>query len=352
MLATGIGGSETAAIHMARCLAARGHEVICLGDHLGYEGVHDGATYQNFQRLLDGEFGTLDCDVFISSRDKRAHQVPVKAGLKVLWVHDIHVGDDWSNDLNHFDRILCLSQQARTKFLAFYPQLPPAKVVLTRNGIDASLYAGEQAKDFPPRFTYSSSPDRGLETLVYLWPRIRDIAPGASLHVYYGFENWKKMAKADTRTMMKIAFFEQLLSQKEEEGIFYHGRVGQQELANSQMRSSLWLYPTAFFETYCITALEAQAAGALPVTTALGALIETVKVGRLINGRNTSDEYQQSFLECTKELLTNSQLREISSKSAREWALQQTWENLAKEWETMFLGEMPIEVSYEPTAVS
>ena len=36
----GIGGSETAAVHMARELANRGHEVVMFGEHEGFEGLH------------------------------------------------------------------------------------------------------------------------------------------------------------------------------------------------------------------------------------------------------------------------------------------------------------------------
>src|SRR5207253_1372023 len=69
-------------------------------------------------------------------------------------------------------------------------------------------------------------------------------------------------------------------------GVVHHDMIGQQELADLQLSCEAWLYPPqpnhengmgGFLETYCITAVEAQAARAVPVTRLNGALAETVK---------------------------------------------------------------------------
>jgi len=195
-----------------------------------------------------------------------------------------------------------------------------------------------QKKDIPPRFTYSSSPDRGLDLLLNMWSKIREIAPNAELHVCYGFKTWKAMAKGLRAMELKIAWFEDRLRRMEEEGVIYHDRVGQDELAAYQLRSALWLYPTDFKETSCITAMENQAAGAVPVCTAMAALNETVgERGVLITPFNREPRYEKDFLSAIERLLANPDDRIIASAVAREHALKHfSWDGVAAQWEEIF----------------
>lgn len=339
----GIGGSETAVIHMARELCELGHEVTCIGDHRGFAGIYDGVNYVVYQDLLEGTVPPVTCDIMISSRDKQAHLVPVTAKKKILWVHDLHVGDDWRRDLVKYDRVFCLSEYAKRIFLSYYAHLDLKKIWVTRNGIDIGRYLTFRPKGPTSRFTYSSSPDRGLDVLLTFWPQIRAFLPEAELHVYYGFDTWRKMVESqgNRAAMLKVAYFESAVKGAEKQGVHYHGRVGQYELSRSQCASSLWLYPTAFLETYCITALEAQAAGSIPITTAIGALTETVKHGVLLPPRNTEVSYRASFLEAVKSFTTDDSF-EMTKKlnlmrdEGRNWALTQSWKALAYDWSKYF----------------
>jgi glycosyltransferase involved in cell wall biosynthesis len=337
---SGIGGSEVAVIHMARSLAALGHEVTCIGDHMGYEGNYDGVKYLPFQRLVGS---WLECDLMISSRDKKAYRAPVKAQKKIFWSHDLGVGDDWAKDLLNFDRFFCLSNYAKRVFLNYYQHVPEERVYVTRNGIDAERYVRLPPKATEPRFFYSSSPDRGLDVLLYMWPKIREFSPNAELHVFYGFDNWQKAAESmgQRAEILKVAYYRDLVEGKEGKGIFYRGRVGQYTLAQAQLASALWLYPTGFRETYCISALEAQAACAVPVTTALGALTETVKRGVLLSPPNTVVGYREAFVSTVKSFLTDdspdmTKKLAVMRNEGREWACKQTWVSLAWEWSRYF----------------
>lgn len=342
-LTSGIGGSETAAIHMARELASLGHQVWCIGDHRDYEGTHEGVKYVPYQDVIAGSLPAIDCDIFISSRDKKAYLAPVNSKKKVLWVHDLHVGDDWDKDLVHYDRFFCLSKYAKQIFMAYYEHVSEDKIYITRNGIDADRYVQLVPKGPKPKFAYSSSPDRGLDVLLHMWPEIRAFAPEAELHVYYGFDTWQKMAELRKlkSEILKVQFFQSMVTNKEKQGIFYHGRVGQYTLAQAQLSSALWLYPTAFKETYCITALESQAACAIPITTALGGLNETVRRGVLLSPPNTEAIYREAFVNTVKSFLTDDSSdmrRQLSAMrdEGREWAMKQTWKSLAYDWSVYF----------------
>jgi hypothetical protein len=66
--------------------------------------------------------------------------------------------------------------------------------MVTRNGIDVSRFENEVPK-VGNRLIYASSPERGLERLLDLFPLIRAAVPDAELHVYHGFKTWMAMAK-------------------------------------------------------------------------------------------------------------------------------------------------------------
>ena len=137
---------------------------------------------------------------------------------------------------------------------------------------------------------YFSAYYRGLETLLKMWPKIREQVPDATLDVYYGWESWVALQGED-------AFYERMerrFRELEGEGVTVHGRVSHVELAAAMRSIQVWAYPTEFTEIHCITALKAQEAGCYPVVTSVGALNETVQCGDKINTQRIyTDEYKQ-----------------------------------------------------------
>ena len=340
-LKTGLGGSEIAAIHMASELSRWGHEIEVIGQVTPC--IYEGVKYLSYHQF--GE-KSIECDVFISSRNLPVlRRLKPRTRISALWCHDIHLGDDYSGLMREHDIILCLSAWAKKVLSAYYTDVPREKFVLTRNGIETKLFLREPKKE-GCRAIYSSSPDRGLDHLLDYWPRIREMRPDAELHVYYGFDTWERMAlqRGDRPAQLQISFFKERLAQMQEQGVFSHGRVGQAELARAWLSSSMWLYPTAFLETSCISAMEAQAAGALVITTKLAALAETVKYGLLVNPPNTESRYETEFLGHVKEFIERP-VGEIGFASmmqnGREWALHNlSWTQVAQQWEELFAAKM------------
>lgn len=100
---------------------------------------------------------------------------------------------------------------------------------------------------------YSSSPDRGLETLEQIWPSVVEQHPDAHLYVSYG-------GKINTPNTTCGDFSEEEMN----------------ELYNT---SDIWLHPANGGELYGISGIKAQVAGAIPVYFPTMALAETVQVG-------------------------------------------------------------------------
>lgn len=346
---SGIGGSETMAWELARRLAKRGHDVRLVG-HCGpsapagrYDGVEFIGQSEFFEDSSSGR-QARHCDVLIASRQPAVVDdgADITAGARLLWVHDVTCGSALNHRRNiRFDRILALSNWHRSILQRSYPLVDPAKILVTRNGIDLGRFAGKETRN-ARRAIYSSSPDRGLEVLLDIWPVVRKSIPDAELHVFYGFDSWEAtvamMGAAGENELKRIRHIKDKLGRTP--GVRVRGRVDQAELAREQMRSGVWTYPTGFTETSCITAMEAQAAGCRIVTSPLAALNETVgNRGQMIPGFGTPG-YVDTFAAAVVMAMQEG----IDRKMVDDRALLQeharnafSLDTLAEEWESLLI---------------
>jgi glycosyltransferase involved in cell wall biosynthesis len=300
--AGGIGGSEIMAWEMARHLVALGNRVRVYGDCAGLEGDNfNGVEWHDHSAYRD-----LTCDVLITSRRPSAIDDPfnIKAKLRLCWVHDIHCGQELHYQRSlRIDRFLCLSAWHKDYFANAYSFIHPDQIIQTRNGIDLSLYENWRDDRNPHRMIYSSSPDRGLEVALRAMPSIRARVPDAELHVFYGFDVWKRFADEGQRK--QIAMLEALIEEMRPFGVTAHGRVNQETLATAQMQSGVWFSPTWFTETSCLTAMQAHAAGMRIVTSPVAALNETVgDRGVMVGGQWGTPEYIEACADAAVRELT------------------------------------------------
>lgn len=359
LLEGGIGGSETAAAKIAHHLARRGHEVEIWGRVRPSTCMAVGSTGRVcFVPANPSQVAPeIDCDVFVSSREVAALDLGPQAALKVLWLHDAYCEDGLGGYLEKYDLILVLSKWARRAFMNQCPDVDAERIVVTRNGIEPELFLqeGETLDTLRPvdkpgarayRFIYSSSPDRGLRRLLQMWPQLRERVPGAQLGIFYGTNNIRAAVRnespiAQLATLAMADYLDHHVGEMEALGVHYFGRVGQGELARSFLESALWLYPTRFCETFCITALEAQAAGAYPIVTPVGALPETVRRGKFVAGPTELD-YEQRFVDAVADAVGPgaAEIRAAAALSRREVLRTCSWASVAAEWEDLFLTKL------------
>jgi glycosyltransferase involved in cell wall biosynthesis len=177
----------------------------------------------------------------------------------------------------------------------------------------------------PHSVGYFSAYYRGLECLLVLWPRIRQLVPDATLDVYYGWNSWVKMEGENGRALYDR--ITTLLADLKDQGVTEHGRVSHEKLAIAMKATQVWAYPTEFAEIHCITALKAQAAGCWPVVTNVAALKETVMDGDKINcGNIYTNEYgQDQFIKAVVAALTEGKTARLEG----DW----DWSTIATKWE-------------------
>jgi predicted O-methyltransferase YrrM len=116
--------------------------------------------------------------------------------------------------------------------------------------------------------------------------------------------------------------------------VFYHGCVSKAELYESWKTSDVWFYPTAFSETFCVTALEAAVSKTLVVATNLAGLQHTVgNRGILFDIYST----QTQIVQLLKDTLENKELKKSLIERNYEWAKSNTWASQANQMEQYLL---------------
>jgi glycosyltransferase involved in cell wall biosynthesis len=168
------------------------------------------------------------------------------------------------------------------------------------------------------RFIYTSYPNRGLDLLLAIFPAIREEFPDAELHIY-----------RDESTFSKI---QNEVIEMCGEYVKKKGYVSNERLLEAFQEAEVWLYPTNYAETFCMSALEAQAAGCLCITSAFASLKEVVgDRGVLIEGEYGSKDFIEKILRVVR-IFFNSDLYNNKIKRAKEWATLQTWKKVSDEW--------------------
>ncbi len=312
----GLGGSETAVIELSKRLVKMGWSVTVFNDCLASpEGkMIDGVNYQNYWKFnIHDEF-----DVLWVWRLPELFDYKVKARLAILDLHDTMSPVDFTKDrLSRMDKIFVKTNFHRS----LYPAIPDDKFVIVGNGIALSKFENTIEPRDPYRFIYASAPNRGLDVLLEMWPKIKAQVKQATLHIFYGWQTFYEIEKNNPERMMWMKKMQEMIKQ---DGVIDHGRVDQKTLAMEELKSSFWLYPTYFPEIDCITAKEMQAAGVMPITTGYGALEESQISGIKLPGDVYDPEWQEKYI---KEVV------EQINKPRETVSVQQfAWDRVAEVW--------------------
>lgn len=192
------------------------------------------------------------------------------------------------------------------------------------------------------RCLYTSSPDRGLDILLELWPQVRERVPSATLGHCYSLV-YDEIANAVPAIGEFRAHVAELAKQP---GVEYLGHLTQPELAKTMQESLVWTAPSwatlqglPFFETSCIGAMEAQAAGCLVVASDWGALSETVKVGRLVNSDPPGKRWRAAIVREIVDGLTNPETQAWAQDKGPKAAKRLGWSGVGEQIAKLIEGE-------------
>lgn len=329
---TGLPGSEECAVYASQELINRGHIVDV------YMSPPEDTKYSNWFPIEYWMSSDNDrkYDFVLMWRNLEVALAKKRGKYAILWAHDSPPPNVASLPaFPKMDGAFLLSEHHNRQMSA-WPRFNQTPCKIIGNGYLTEHFPTPCRASNPLSIGYFSNYARGLLILVLYWPTIRKEFPTATLSICYGRETWN--------TMNPDAF-NLLISKIEEykdQGITEHGKIGHQALAEVMENTSIWAYPCiTTAETFCITAVKAQAAGCIPLTTRIGALNETIhpEAPHSIDLRNDND-----IGEYIKVLLTN--MRRIQNEDPDKILIERqkyirfaenfTWKKCIDKWEEFF----------------
>jgi len=265
-LETSLGGGEEAVALWARALATRGHRVRVF--HNAPDGAATrwgGAAFLPHERF--NPFARRD--VLVSWKSPHPWRIGATASVRLHWSSDVEA--PWSpRMLERLHGFVVLTPFHRRCM----PWLPERLTRVIPLGLDTAHLDAHWAPREAGLCLYASSPDRGLETLLRDWPRIRDWQPGLRLEVCYGFSRLLASAGGSPHV---AAFRERMARLLRQEGVTYRGALSRAETARTYWRAAYWMHPLnrAESELFCLNAVKARHCGVVGVVNRLGALQQT-----------------------------------------------------------------------------
>lgn len=318
----GISGSEEAVIYMADELTRLNYEVYIIGNpppHTKHSKPEVNPRYI-YQEDLN-----FFLDIAISWRVPfKAPDLRRLAYQVYLWPHD-----SWHQPLidprtYHFDDVLWLSHWQREQWISVIPAFDRYKKIFG-NGIETSSFGPISPRVNPYSCIYASNYGNGLEKLLEVWPRIKLLYPLATLDIYYGWQHWGLL------TAQEEGYLRHLVHDLKKLDVNEHGKVSHFKLNEAFEKASFWTYPCHNPEAFCITALRAQYAGAIPVVIKCGALSETVQHGYQCS---EPQDYLNLLLKafCDSESISIHQRHQMRAFIDRQYR----WSIIAKKWQELF----------------
>lgn len=311
----GVGGAESALILLARTLADMNYQVE-IYNRTTKAGTFGGVYYDH----LDSFRSTDYCDVFVLFRSFHQSLYAVNAMAKIFWSCDQYTDPDgvWNAAIfPKVDKAVCISPYHQ-KFLDRH-YLTKGKTVSIDLGINWLDYEKTVSKE-DGKAIYCSVPRRGLAELAKMVPEIKKKAPNFNLVITSDYRLW---GQEDPMNQEFKQMFESLPYVK------FLGKIPRKELVFHQKTSQIMAYPSNYEECFCIAAMECMAAGAVPVTSNLGALSTTIGEGGV---QLSNSEIKHQFIDSAVELLTNESVRQQYETKGIEIARCHDWRLIAQKW--------------------
>lgn len=318
----GVGGAEASLILLARAFAKTGWQTEIYNTTLK-TGKFRGVEYHNITEFRREDF----CDVFVLFRVPDRILPYVNAITKVFWSCDQYTAGNWKTEIfPYVDKVVAISPYHANYVDMVYGPIKN-KLQVLELGVNIEDYKKEVTK-VPNKLIFCSVPRRGLEHMARLFPAIKEEIPDAQLYITSDYTLWG-LHYPDNQE------FKDMLASRE--GVHFLGKISRKELIEHQMTAEVMAYPCTYEECFCIAAMECIAAGAIPVTTKIGALKSTVgESGILLSNFPGTAEYDKQFISSVVKLLKNKEYAQKLRLEGRKRAEQHySWDKVAQNWINM-----------------
>ena len=317
MIQNGVGGSETCVANIASHFPENYEIYVCGGVKEEKVGNVSYVAIQNIPALLkNNTFYSVIISRYLGFLEDYPYIVTHKL---YIWIHDVHIIPYKMNDkidvistLHKWDckidGYVCLTEWHLNKIKKIYDFITD-KLLIIPNGID-SVEFNPNALKKKNLFVFTSRPERGYDRLFELWQDIVKALPDAELKLAtYGVGP----------NEMQQKFIDQNKS------VEFLGCLCHSELYSLLATAEYWLYPTAFEETFCLTALEMLHSQVICLYYPVGALPNTLgKYGKVVShGKEIEELIRFSYKDDEKDLFR---------KVGLEYAQTFDWSHIYEKW--------------------
>lgn len=312
-----MGGSETAAIEMAQWLHKLTGRNVLVFNPRETELTTEGVKYIPTTKIAD-YMGTNKPWLHIAWR----HNMKITDATTYVWCHDLFI-PGMENHAN-YEKLMALTPFHK-RYLVSAHGVPADKIYVTRNGINPERFIEKSTKN-PNKFVFPNSPDRGLDRVMRVLDRVRETHPDVELHVFYGIEHLPKWGKQQLHDTLKTMIAER-------PWVKYHGATQQDEMMKHFRDAAVWLYPSDFIETSCISAMELVGNGVYPIARKLGGIVDTLAdaeskgMATLIESDCITESEYQLYIDATKKALDEKAWERVQLDMN-----ELSWERVAQSW--------------------
>ena len=317
----GLGGSEYCVVKLAHKFSENGHFVMVTGDvKSSYTNDVNYLTYQELKEHHQGEHFDIVIAINYIHYIKELEENNITYNSSYFWIHNMDFYPYWNgaplenNGVAYLEderltNIIAVSNYQASKLEKKYPQMI-GKIKVIENAIDTDDFLKNTSEKENGKFVYTSSAERGLENLLNIWPKIKEIIPDATLWV----------ATPPYALDVYDSYVQDI------EGVNYVSNLPPSKLYKLINSAEYWLYPSKYDETYCITALEMMMGGVKIVSTDSGNLLNLLQSkAHIVSDVN-------HFFDEFKYLHTNKALQKLNLKNAKLYAEKQNWNARFDSW--------------------
>ena len=341
-VSNGASGAEIAVTNLSEEFVKLGHNVFVVTQNSTTNCEYNGVIYLSLE-TIQNVLNNVEFDTIIVNRYAHFFNLFIYKTKKLyMWLHDLEIlsalGDRWLSDdfvtktinnySNEISGFIVGSKWHKEHIINKYPISSNIPFNIISTGLNLSTFP-ESTKKHKHRFYWASRPERGLDRVLSLMPRIQEKLPDAELYV-----STYVTSEEPEEYKYKVSLFDDLKEKIESvKGCYFLGSLPQDELHKQMLISDIWLYPTNFLETYCAVALEMMYSKVLCVATNLSGLKETIGNRGVLFDVDASDDQILDIL------FSSIEKSDEYKEKAYNWAKEQTWSSKALEWIKMIKSD-------------
>ena len=269
-------------------------------------------------------------------------KVPIDASkINILWQKNSYdqpnLQEFFGNKKNHndYDWYVFNSHWNYEKFRYFF-DIPADKSVVIKNGCTSFPQRKIYKKGDPIKILHHNTPWRGLNVVLRAMQDITD--PNITLDVYSSTQVYGDDFKKNNDDQ-----FKPLYEQAEKlPNVNYIGYKSNEYIKKHLKDYRMFVYPSIWEETSCISLLESMSAGLYCITTNYGALYETgAEFPMYIPYDSNHRAMAQKFgfgIEQASHTLDQKQIHDHLDSQSRYAHIYYNWNKIAMQWTTFLKG--------------